>query len=154
LVVDEEEEGGDGNDGGAVPGADGTSGDDEAQRERRKTTMRPPTAIECLIRTLEWSHLCPTGPSSVPTVPHTGSDPMVLPDRLPDVYFCGNCDRFDTCLVQPIDEDVNGGGGKDEPPSPPHVTRLIAVPDFSRTGQVVLVQLDSLQVRVLQFVEQ
>jgi DNA polymerase II small subunit/DNA polymerase delta subunit B len=78
------------------------------------------TELEALRLVLSWSHLCPNGPDSVPTVPHAELDPMVL-DRIPDLLFCGNADRFATSAVGSC--------------------RLVCIPRFSATGQAVLVRL-------------
>jgi hypothetical protein len=76
--------------------------------------------LDALRLLLSWSHLCPNGPDSVPTVPNAEIDPMVL-DRVPDLLFCGSSTRFATAAVGPC--------------------RLVCVPRFSSTGQAVLVHL-------------
>lgn len=78
------------------------------------------TELDALRLLLSWSHICPNGPDSVPTVPHAEIDPMVL-DRVPSLLFCGNSSRFATAAVGPC--------------------RLVCVPRFSSTGQAVLVHL-------------
>jgi DNA polymerase delta subunit 2 len=93
-----------------------------------------PTDIQALGQTLEWAHMCPTGPDSVPTVPHSDMDPMVL-DQTPHVYFCGSS-QFATG----VQEDTQ--------------TRLICVPPFAETGEAVLVNLETCQVELLRFEEE
>ena len=84
--------------------------------------MFPPHSfLECMIRTLTWSHILPTGPASTPMVPSDESDVFCLA-TLPHLYAAGNCDSFDTCLY----EDR---------------VRCVCVPKFSKTGQGVLVSL-------------
>jgi DNA polymerase delta subunit 2 len=94
------------------------------------------TELEALRQTLDWSHMCPTGPDSVPTVPHVDSDPMVL-DQTPHVYFSGNASKFHTELIE----------------SEKCKTRLVCLPNFSETGEAVLVNLKTLDVQVLRFDE-
>lgn len=91
------------------------------------------TPVEALEKIVTWSHLCPTGPDSIPTVPHIDMDPMVMDEEAPHLLFSGNADAFDTKVV--------------------HNTRLVCVPSFARTGEAVLVNVDSMQVEVLRFQE-
>ncbi|GKY95061.1 hypothetical protein MPSEU_000470300 [Mayamaea pseudoterrestris] len=93
----------------------------------------PITQLDALGQTLEWCHVCPTGPDSVPTAPHSTQDPMVLDEICPSVYFCGNSNKFATKLCN----DSN--------------TRLICIPNFSETGEAVLVNLATLGVELLRF---
>lgn len=92
------------------------------------------TELEALKFTLACGHVCPTGPSSVPTVPTAEIDPMVL-EETPHLYFGGNCDSFATDLVE-----------NDE-----CKTRVVCVPKFSETGEAVLINLDTLDCEVLCF---
>jgi DNA polymerase delta subunit 2 len=87
--------------------------------------------LHALNKTLDWAHMCPTGPDSVPTIPHADMDPMVL-SQTPHVYFSGSATKFDSALVN-------------------DQTRLVCVPSFAETGEVVLVNLKSLDVELLRF---
>jgi DNA polymerase delta subunit 2 len=91
------------------------------------------TQLQALTRTLEWSHICPTGPDSLPTVPHMEQDPMVL-DNQPSLYVSGNADQFAKATVSG--------------------TTILCVPKFSETGEAVLVNLETLAVERLQFKEE
>lgn len=119
-----------------VLGADGRNVADLTRRLLKKTedaaeeSFVPVSELEALQRSLEFSHICPTGPDSIPTVPHAELDPMCIL-QTPSVYFCGNTKAFDTSVV-------NG-------------TRLICVPEFATTGQAVLVNLETLGVEILRF---
>jgi len=93
--------------------------------------------LEALKFTLKCGHVCPTGPSSVPTVPSGETDPMVL-EETPHLYFAGNCEAFATDLVE--EGDLK--------------TRVVCVPKFSETGEAVLVNLDTLDVEVVCFDDQ
>lgn len=92
------------------------------------------TPLEALRESLRWQHICPTGPSSVPTVPHGETDPMVLVN-MPHLYFAGNCESFATELVEQGDME----------------TRLVTVPKFAETGEVVLVNLDTVDCELVRF---
>jgi DNA polymerase delta subunit 2 len=113
-----------------IVGADGTNIIDLQKHILNERNERL-TEMEALEKSLEWSHMCPTGPSSVPTVPHTEQDPMVL-DQMPQVYFCGNASKFA--------HKVMADG-----------TVLLCVPKFSETSEAVLLNLDTLKVELLRF---
>ncbi|GAA6014880.1 hypothetical protein JCM11491_002147 [Sporobolomyces phaffii] len=95
-------------------------------------------------RTLEWSHLAPTCPDTLWCYPFTDRDPFIL-EQTPDVYFVGNQPRFETKLVV-ADEDGAGPEG-----SRAKQVRIVLVPKFCETGQVVCVHSKTLQVRVVTF---
>ena len=103
-------------------------------------TSEPASCIDALNQTLSYGHIAPTGPSSLPTFPAYDSDPFVLKTR-PDVYFAGNCDAFETRMIDDNCNEVKEGGK----------TRLICVPNFALTGEVVLVKLHSLECEVIEF---
>jgi len=124
-----------------VLATDGTNIEDLQQHSltlQADGTASPSTELEALQRTLEWSHICPTGPDSVPTVPHMDQDPMVL-DQLPHLYVCGNASKFATATTKSSD------GSK---------TTCVCIPQFSITGEAVLVNLETMGVELLRFEEQ
>lgn len=88
------------------------------------------TELEALQRTLKWSHVCPNGPNSIPTVPHLDQDPMVL-EHSPNLYVSGNATSFSTTKVES--------------------TTLVCVPKFSSTGEAVLFNLETNDVELLRF---
>ncbi|KAL3797909.1 hypothetical protein ACHAW5_009976 [Stephanodiscus triporus] len=102
-----------------------------------------PSSIDALHRTLVYGHVAPTGPDSLPTFPSCECDPFVM-SRAPDVYFAGNCDRFETRLVDGRGEEIEGGGAAVDDCAG-GATRLVCVPSFALTGEVVLVKLRSLE---------
>jgi DNA polymerase delta subunit 2 len=112
-----------------VLGTDGTNIFDLQQHACSSDTTRL-SELAALVQTLELSHVCPTGPSSVPTAPHATSDPMVIRER-PQLYFHGNASAFATCMSDS--------------------TRCVCVPKFSETGQAVLVDLETMDVELLKF---
>jgi DNA polymerase delta subunit 2 len=103
--------------------------------------------IDALHQTLKYGHLAPTGPDSLPSFPSSESDPFVLSSR-PDVYFVGNCDKFETRLVNFDCEEVDDSG---DDKVEKFVTRLVCVPSFALTREVVLVKLHSLECEVVSF---
>lgn len=111
-------------------GTDGTNVID-LQKHILDERNEPLTEIEALEKSMEWGHMCPTGPSSVPTVPHVEQDPMVL-DQKPNVYFCGNAINFAHKVM-------------------PDGTVLLCVPKFSETSEAVLLNLETLNVELLRF---
>lgn len=111
-----------------VLGTDGRNVTDLAQFLR--DTDGPVSEIKALETTLRWGHICPTGPDSVPTMPHPVSDPMILPCK-PHIYFAGNCSAFATKIVDD--------------------TRLVCIPKFSISGTAVLVNLETLGCELLRF---
>ncbi|GAA5896256.1 DNA-directed DNA polymerase delta subunit POL31 [Sporobolomyces salmoneus] len=94
--------------------------------------------LEIAQETLEWSHIAPTCPDTLWCYPFTDRDPFILSET-PHVYFIGNQPKFETRLV----EQDNEGGKKR--------VRIVLVPKFCETGQVVLVNTKSLDVKVVKF---
>jgi len=88
------------------------------------------STIELLKSTIDWRHLCPTAPDTLPCFPLTEYDPFTLDKELPHVYFCGNQEKFETVRYQPLG-------------SAESAVRIISVPDFDKTGTIVLVDINS-----------
>jgi len=84
-------------------------------------------------RTLRWRHIAPTCPDTLWGFPFQNMDPFVL-EKCPHVYFVGNQPRFETSLVE---------GSKGQR------CRVVAVPRFAETGEVVLVDLETLGCEVI-----
>ncbi len=112
---------------------DGANIQDLQQHILQDEENTPLSTLDALQRTLEWSHLCPTGPDSVPTVPHLEQDPMVL-EELPHLLVCGNATEFATRTTP--------------------TTTMVCVPQFSTTGEAVLVNMETLDVELLRFEEE
>jgi DNA polymerase delta subunit 2 len=107
------------------------------------TTHEPLSELEALEKLLQWQHLCPTGPDSVPTVPHLDQDPMVMDQVLPHLLVSGNAAAFGTSEITSASTTTGGTGTS--------TTTLITVPKFSASGEAVLVNLETLQVELLRF---
>ena len=82
--------------------------------------------------------MAPTAPDTLPCFPFLASDPFVITES-PHLYFAGNQPAFATSLVQQKDADADA------------VTRVICVPKFGETGQVVLVDMATLVPEVVTF---
>lgn len=53
--------------------------------------------LDVMKKTLQWRHIAPTCPDTVPSTPCIDTDPFIM-YNCPAVYFCGNCDEFATDL--------------------------------------------------------
>jgi len=105
---------------------------DEKEEE---TALEAVTPLQALLSSLLFNHIAPTAPDSIPTFPFENFDPFVMKNA-PDVYFAGNCDKFETNLF-------DHGEGKQ--------TRLICIPSFVLTGQAVLLNLKTLACSLIEF---
>jgi len=95
------------------------------------------TPLELMEYTLRWRLVAPTAPDTLWCYPYQSADPFVLRDgRCPHVYFVGNQAHFATTIV-------SGHDGQK--------VRCISVPKFSETGQVVLLDLESLEIEIVRF---
>ena len=74
-------------------------------------------------------------------------DPFVLKHR-PSVYFAGNCNKFETRLVDGNGDDIAEDNNAVHRGS---VTRLVCVPSFAMTSKVVLIKLQSLEYDIVSF---
>ncbi|KAF8061475.1 DNA polymerase alpha/epsilon subunit B-domain-containing protein [Lyophyllum atratum] len=101
----------------------------------------PNTRLSILESTLKWRHMAPTAPDTLWCHPYFGGDPFIITET-PDLYIVGNQKRFGTKIV--VDEDENGEGSKAR-------CRVVMVPEFARTGVLVLVNLRSLNVKTVTF---
>lgn len=87
--------------------------------------------LDLLSQTLRWQHSVPTAPDTLSAYSFYEQDPFIF-NETPHICFAGNQPYFDTRLVQAVDNSGND------------VTiRLLTVPDFSSTGELVLVNLNS-----------
>lgn len=118
-------------------------GDDEVNDDSNEVKVSPSSSIDALHQTLNISHMAPTGPDSLPTFPSSETDPFVMTSR-PAIYFVGNCDEFESRLVGEKGESIDTAADTG-------ATRLVCVPSFASTGEVVLVNLRTLECDVVSF---
>jgi len=91
--------------------------------------------MQAMRKTLEWRHVAPTAPDTLGCYPFLDNDPFVLETR-PDLYFAGNCGKFEQCWV-PDPAEVGKG------------TLCVTLPEFSKTHSAVLVNLTNLSCRAV-----
>jgi DNA polymerase delta subunit 2 len=93
--------------------------------------------LQTLQRSLEFQHLAPTAPDTLGCFPFAdqSDDPFVV-RACPHVYFAGNQPRFESTLL-------TGPNGQR--------TRVIMVPDFQKEHTCVLVNLETLDCRPMNF---
>lgn len=87
-------------------------------------------ALNMAVSTLEWSHIAPTAPDTLWCYPFKATDALVI-RAAPDLYIIGNQDAYATKLV--------------------HNVRLILVPSFARTHEVVVLDTETLEPHVMSF---
>ncbi|KAH0542230.1 hypothetical protein FGG08_003352 [Glutinoglossum americanum] len=86
-------------------------------------------------RMLRWRCVAPTAPDTLWCYPFQDKDQFVL-EECPHVFFVGNQPRFETALI-------SGPAGQ--------TVRLIAVPRFKETGEVILLDTETLDVESVRF---
>ncbi|TKX25168.1 DNA polymerase alpha/epsilon subunit [Elsinoe australis] len=91
--------------------------------------------VEIIESTLRWRVLAPTAPDTLWCYPFQEGDAFVI-KSCPHVYMAGNQPRFETDLI----EGPNG-----------QAVRLIAVPKFKETGEIVLLDAETLEPEVVKF---
>ncbi|UZJ57503.1 hypothetical protein CBS101457_006823 [Exobasidium rhododendri] len=90
--------------------------------------------IQAACNTLDWGHLAPTAPDTLSCYPLSDRDPFLI-EEAPDVYFIGNQERFATRLYECSDG---------------HSIRVVLLPNFAASGEVMLVQPSTLAIKKVQ----
>ncbi|KAL8730026.1 MAG: hypothetical protein Q9166_004350 [cf. Caloplaca sp. 2 TL-2023] len=84
---------------------------------------------------LRWRCGAPTAPDTLWCYPFQDNDPFVI-EECPHVYFVGNQPRYDTAVIGgPVGQTV----------------RLICIPKFRETGEMVLLDTDTLETEIVKF---
>ncbi|KIK63880.1 hypothetical protein GYMLUDRAFT_40967 [Collybiopsis luxurians FD-317 M1] len=94
----------------------------------------PHTGLSVVESTLKWRHIAPTAPDTLWCHPYFTGDPFIIKET-PDLYIVGGQKKFATKLVTEEDKRC----------------RIVLVPDFSKTGILVLVNMRTLRVKILRF---
>ncbi|KAF8321416.1 DNA polymerase alpha/epsilon subunit B-domain-containing protein [Cantharellus anzutake] len=94
--------------------------------------------------TLRWRHIAPTCPDTLWCYPFFNDDPFIV-TQSPSIYAIGNQPQLETELVLRRDED---GRGEEQSEIK---TRVILVPSFAETGDMVYVNTRTLEVRSISF---
>lgn len=84
--------------------------------------------LEMMESMLRWRLTAPTAPDTLPCFPFQDGDRFVLKES-PHVFFVGNQPKFET-------SEIEGPHGE--------TVRIVAVPSFRKTGQVIVMDLESL----------
>lgn len=110
------------------------------EREAQETDPATDDVLGVMESTLHWRHVAPTSPDTLWTYPFADRDPFIL-DYCPDIYFVGDQPQFCERLVEEGSTQDGIQGTK---------CRLISLPRFRETCEVVIVNLRTLDVEVLQ----
>lgn len=90
--------------------------------------------LEVMAKMVQWQHIAPTAPDTLYCYPFVDNDPFVL-DETPHVLFAGN---------------QSGAGWKDVEVGDATV-KLVAVPRFCDTGEIVLLDVNTLEAHTVGF---
>ncbi|KAG9234187.1 DNA polymeras-like protein subunit delta-2 [Amylocarpus encephaloides] len=83
----------------------------------------------------KWRCCAPTAPDTLWSYPFQDNEPFVL-NSCPHIFFVGSQPKFDTAMIE-------GPEGQ--------MVRLITVPRFAETGEIVLVDSETLETSVVKF---
>lgn len=92
--------------------------------------------LEVLEALCRWRCCAPTAPDTLSCYPFQEDDPFVL-NTCPHIFFVGSQPKFETTTIE-------GPEGQS--------VRLIAVPRFSETGELILVDSETLEISIVKFV--
>ncbi|CCK68937.1 DNA-directed DNA polymerase delta subunit POL31 KNAG_0B05030 [Huiozyma naganishii CBS 8797] len=111
---------------------EGSDPNSEASSETMPTdtTEHRLDLMEC---TMKWQNIAPTAPDTLWCYPYKNDDPFIL-KRWPHVYCVGNQPEFGSRVIT-----MNNGAK----------IKMIAIPEFSTTGKIVLLNLKSLDTEVV-----
>ena len=101
--------------------------------------------LDVLESSLRWGHIAPTAPDSLPCYPYLKEDPFVM-EGLPDVLFSGMSSEssiYESRLVNMPNKEGEGENGRK--------VCLVSLPSFKKSGQVVLVEVNTLETQVISF---
>lgn len=109
----------------------------------------PTTRLDLACASLHWRHIAPTAPDTVWCYPYLSDDPFVL-KHTPDIYVLGCQPEFATRLVR--NKDYTDGGEVDDAEGDgEQMCRVVLVPEFKRSGMLVMVNLRNMNVRAVRF---
>ncbi|XP_023946152.2 DNA polymerase delta subunit 2 [Bicyclus anynana] len=91
--------------------------------------------LNAMKKTLQWRHMAPTCPDTVPSTPCLDTDPFTI-YNCPAIYYCGNSSVFATEVFK---GDEN------------QTVRIVCVPDFCTSRTVALVNLANLECYSMKF---
>ena len=91
-------------------------------------------ALDLMEATVRWQHVAPTAPDTLACYPYKDRDPFFI-EKSPHVYFAGMQPSFGWRKVNVGDVE----------------TVCVSVPDFSKTGAVVMLNVDTLECHPVTF---
>jgi DNA polymerase delta subunit 2 len=91
--------------------------------------------LEVMEAMLRWRSGAPTAPDTLWCYPFQDRDQFVI-EKCPHVFFVGNQPRFDSTVIE-------GHDGQQ--------VRLMTIPDFHQTGELVLLDADTLEPEIVHF---
>ncbi|KAJ5791565.1 uncharacterized protein N7518_008576 [Penicillium psychrosexuale] len=102
---------------------------------------------------LRWRCGVPTAPDTIWSYPYQSEEPYVI-ESCPHIFFAGNQPQFKTTTIEGgvpprLDGDTEMTGAADS--SDTARVRLLALPKFSETGELILVDTETLEVEVVRF---
>ena len=113
----------------------GTGGQTVSDIAKYASTPGSVSSIEIMEAMLRWRLTAPTAPDTLWCYPFQDGDAFVVKE-CPHVYFAGNQGRFES-------EVIEGPQGQ--------MSRLVSVPAFKETGEVVVLDLETLGVEIVKF---
>ncbi|KXG53769.1 DNA polymerase alpha/epsilon, subunit B [Penicillium griseofulvum] len=102
---------------------------------------------------LRWRCGVPTAPDTIWSYPFQSDDPYII-ESCPHIFFAGNQPQFKTATIEGdvplrLDGDTEMVGAADGSDAPR--VRLLAIPKFNETGELILVDTETLEVEVVRF---
>ncbi|KAI5949138.1 HYS2 [Candida theae] len=113
----------------------GTSGQNVNDVKKYVARQSDSDSMKIIRASMKWQNFVPTAPDTLYCYPFDNCDPFVLDSELPHVYFVGNQDKFETDVYKCPDSGAQ--------------VRLISVPQFGSTGEVVILDLSTLETEVV-----
>ena len=93
--------------------------------------------LDLALATLRWAHVAPSAPDTLWCYPFKATDPFII-RAAPDVYVVGNQRAFGTTTMDVTLDDQQT-----------HTVRVVLVPAFSETHQIILLDPATLAMRVV-----
>ncbi|OJD13053.1 hypothetical protein AJ78_06445 [Emergomyces pasteurianus Ep9510] len=120
-----------------------SEGDDFQRSEGDKDGEARLRLMEAMLR---WRCAVPTAPDTLWCYPYQSHDPFTL-QSCPHVFFAGNQPSFRTGIVEGSAAASSSDGGEERSTR----VRVISLPKFRETGEIVLVDAETLDVEVVKF---
>lgn len=120
-------------DGVRVLGTAGQNIDDMVKYLDAEKRSDESVSLTCMEATVNWQNIAPTAPDTLYCYPFNDCDPFTLTET-PHVYFTGNQPSYQSKVVDAGDCKV----------------RIFTVPKYSNTGQIVLLDTQTLETEVVQ----